>query len=416
MINLNNGCSCSEPSVYPKNWESGGPTLLKKKWLIQYYFRDPVFLADPVFKKKYPYGFPARVKGMNDFKTLSERREATRRLLENELHLLTKCSYNPITKQHTAPELDTPEYEIDPETPWLMALEAVHKRLQVRCKSDIKSTIKYVGIAARQLRYDLLAIKDVRRKHIKIILEHIQKTKPRPAKDGKKAITWGPASYNRYRSHLMSCFKELIELEATEMDPVSTLKKQDEAPEKKEVLTIEEQVMIYNHLKEKVYDFWRYMMIFFHSGARTTELLLLQKKNVDLENQTFTITIIKGQKKRRSTRTIMDVALPLWEELLATASPDDFIFSTGLLPGAKAIRPDQIKRRWRLHVKKNLGINKDFYSLKHLHSDQIAEVLGLEAAAMHDGHTSTAMVRKVYAVNQEKREREKLKKLSIKFG
>ncbi len=57
MLQLQNGCSCSELSVSPKNWKTGGASILKKEWFIQYYFHDPAF------KDKYKHGYQARVKG-----------------------------------------------------------------------------------------------------------------------------------------------------------------------------------------------------------------------------------------------------------------------------------------------------------------------------------------------------------------
>jgi hypothetical protein len=67
---LPNGCSCSDPTVYPANWENTGASI-KQDWYIQYYFYDPVF------KEKYKNGKLFIVKGgINRLKTLSERREA----------------------------------------------------------------------------------------------------------------------------------------------------------------------------------------------------------------------------------------------------------------------------------------------------------------------------------------------------
>lgn len=82
MLQLPNGCTCSNLSVTPKNWQTGSSSILKKDWFIQYYFHDPVY------KEKYKNGFQARVKGMNRYKTLAERKQATKDLLANELLML----------------------------------------------------------------------------------------------------------------------------------------------------------------------------------------------------------------------------------------------------------------------------------------------------------------------------------------
>jgi integrase len=415
MLQLENGCTCSVPTVTPANWKTGGNSLLKREWFIQYYFRDPQFA------EKYKYGKQIRVKGMNEFPSLEDRRKSTEQLLKLELDKLQNQGYNPITKVKLIEEIRT-DYEIAPETPWLVAIDQAYKRLKIKSVDNLKSTVKIVGMAARELQYGNLAVKDVRRKHIKIILDHLQKTRPQPAaparngKPAKKATTWGPASYNHFRSHLISIFNELLELEAIEDHPVISLKKQEETPQKKKLLTTEELQTISKFLFANYYTFWRYVMMFFYSGSRNTELLLVKAENVDLENQTFKIDVLKGRKKRETTRAIMDEALPLWREILKDAKASDYIFSVGLRPGATSIRPEQIKRRWTEHVQGKLKINKTPYALKYILADLIAAQLGLEAAAMHDGHTSTAMVKKIYAQGHEERERKKIQKLPIKFG
>jgi hypothetical protein len=82
---LPNGCSCSNPTVYPADWENTG-ALLKHDWYIQYYFYDPVL------KEKFINGKLFIVKGgINRQKTLAERREAAD---YNMGGLLPDWSYN----------------------------------------------------------------------------------------------------------------------------------------------------------------------------------------------------------------------------------------------------------------------------------------------------------------------------------
>lgn len=87
MISLINGCHCSELTVNPKNWKTCNATALRKKWYIQYYFYDTT-----INQKKFIV-----IKGMNRLKTLEERREAIRQLIENEIYQLKVKGYNPIT-------------------------------------------------------------------------------------------------------------------------------------------------------------------------------------------------------------------------------------------------------------------------------------------------------------------------------
>lgn len=430
MIPLANGCSCSEPTIFPANWKSGGASLLKKTWYIQYYFRDPLF------EEKYPYGKLVRIKGLQCYKTLELRRHFAQKTLDEQLTFLQDWHYNPITGQKVAPIVyEPPVYEISPHTPWIDALDTIYKRLKVSkdTKKDMKVVVNNMRMAANQLRYDGMAIGDIRRKHIKICLEHLQATIPTmPVKEGRPPRTWGAPSYNRHRSLLMSMFKELLELETVEADPVSSIKIQDELPAEREVLSPKERKLVSDYLKQNHYPFWRFAQIFLNSGGRVSELMRLQVKDVDLSGQTYKTVVKKGRKARRQARTIKDIALPYWAELINSANPDDYIFSKGLEPGPAGIQPYQITYRWERHVKNNTTLQKandgkkitaDFYALKHLHSDetveqatmQIASEIALQLAASQNGHTSTAMVRKIYAVNQEGREHERIKKLGNEF-
>ena len=89
---LLNGCSCSEPSVYPTNWEKPGASV-KCDWYIQYYFYDPIY------KEKYKNGKLFIVKGgINCLKTLVERREAVKILMGELIYLLKNEDYNPISQ------------------------------------------------------------------------------------------------------------------------------------------------------------------------------------------------------------------------------------------------------------------------------------------------------------------------------
>lgn len=66
MIKLPNYCSCSELSVFPKNWKSKNARITIN-WYIKYRYYDPRLVQ------------PRQVvlKGMNQFKNLVERQDAT---------------------------------------------------------------------------------------------------------------------------------------------------------------------------------------------------------------------------------------------------------------------------------------------------------------------------------------------------
>ena len=108
--------------------------------------------------------------------------------------------------------------------------------------------------------------------------------------------------------------------------------------------------------------------------------------------------------------------MPLWIAQVAGASPENYVFSEGLLPGTTAIKSYQITKRWYRLVKKKLGITADFYSLKHLNTDETAALLDIKDAAAQNSHTSTVITMKHYAFGEKDRQNERLKKVGNKFA
>ncbi len=214
----------------------------------------------------------------------------------------------------------------------------------------------------------------------------------------------------------MILFNELVELEACEINPIRDLSKKKSIQRVRNLPNIENRETINKYLQQNHYRFWLFMHIFFHSGARLTEIMKVKRTDVNLTNQFFKITIQKGTINKEVIRPIKKIALPYWEEAIFSASCDDYIFSKGLEPGKEPIQSYQITKRWNRHIKKKLGIKEDFYSLKHLNLDQTAEILGIADASQMASHTSTEITTKYYAIGEKQRQNERLKNIENKFA
>lgn len=350
---------------------------------------------------------------MNKYRTLRERQEITGELLNHETRKLDLQGYNPITKQYMAPAAAI-AHEIDPNTSFIQALHLGFKKLDCvpDTLDDIKSMMKYVGMAAGQLydnsmgrTYNVIPVSQISTRHIKGILEQCKKNNPR----------FSNYRFNKYKIYLSMIFKELVEAEAIEINPTRDIAPKKKTTKLRAVLTPDELKKI-DTLRQTNYSFWRYIRIFFRSGSRTTELLSLTKgPQVDLNNQEFTVMVKKGKSYREDIRAIPDDILPLWKELWKEAKTGQYLFSEGLKPGPGKIRKEQVGRRWKRWVKRDMGITKDFYSLKHLHTDTVAAILDMEHAKATTGHTTDKMA-EVYAVGSKQRRLEKLKKTEVRFA
>lgn len=391
MILLPNGCTCSNPSVFPRDWNTATADI-SLDWYIQYYFRDPEEMD------LYPNGLLVIVKGMNSFKTLTDRRQITKKILSDELRSL-KDGYNPIK---AALQRIAVSSDITGATPFVEALRRVLATLTCveTTRQDIKSVIKYVEASAKTLRYDILPIGKIRRKHLKRILENCNVSNN---------------TFNAYRKYLGILFKELLEYDVVETNYLRDISKKKVVKRIRKILTPEECRMVSDWAFTHDYRFYLLIHTFFHLGSRTTEIFRVKRRHVDLENQTVKVTVMKGNQPFEVEKTIKDIAVPFWREAIKDSEPDDYIFSVGLKPGANKISPSQATRRWKRHVKNKMKIESDWYALKHLNSDQVSKLQGIEAAAVLNSHTSTRTTR-IYAINQVKRENEELKKIANKFA
>lgn len=401
MKKLHFDCECSEVWASPKNWK----TITGKKALTEIWYVQCVFF-DPKFKEKYPKGFPFRKK-LNKLKTLEERKAAVQLYLEEIPKLFLDKGYNPITKTFMIEPVQEEKNflkELCEETPFNIALDLAISSLKKAesTMNDLNAVVKNVKKSATQLRYDDIAVSEITRKHIKLIIDNLEKT------DGE----FSAHKYNKYRSYLSIVFSELLEWEAIKSNIVRDISKRKQEKNIREVLTKGQRTQVVNHLKRFHPEFHTFTQIFFHSGIRITELLSVKAEHVDLKNQKYKVLVKKGSIYEWKECVIKDVALPFWNKAVFGSRKDDYIFSTGLVPGTKKLTYNAIRLRWKRNVKTMLDITADFYSLKHLNLDETTELLSLEDAARMANHKGTKMMSNVYAVGEKQRQFEKLKKVS----
>lgn len=392
MFALPNGCSRSEFSVTPKNWKTVKATT-KTPWRIIYRFYDPAF------KKTKKWGKQIPIKGMNEFHQLEDRQPITQGLIDDEIARL-KQGYNPITKRIIPPEIiGGNDSEISPTTGLNAAFDLALNKLECApgTKTDVEYALVCIQVACRQLKLDQLPIEQIRIRHIMVVLEKV----------GKNKGGWTAPNFNHYRAYLMMLFSILVPLGNMYGNPVKDIQRKKVIKKIKEVLTDQQRIEVNDHLLKKDRRFWRFLHIFFHSGARITELMRLKKEHVDLVNQRIKFLVLKGQQYTEHWKPIKTIALELWEEVYTEAKPGQYLFSRNLVPGNKQINEDRITKRWRLLVKIPLGVTADFYSLKHLNSTETTDLLDEQAAADMNSHTSTAMVVKIYDVKREERKSKK---------
>jgi integrase len=382
---LPNNCSIDGFKIAPADLS------MDKRWFVYYTFYDP----------EYPNGFRRQIRGgINRFKSFRLRKEAAEELMKHEMAELTE-GFNPFKRKLIVPA----DSDVTPDTPFIQALQIAFKKIKgvKGTLVDIQSVIKGTAEAAEKLGIDQMPVTNVSRKYFKMIFEQ--------CKDNPK---FSANRQNVYRKWLKKLYDELIEMEAVEVNPLVFIRKEKIVKKKRVMPTDEQRQQISKYLKENYYNFWRAIQIFFASGSRETELMNVKIKDIDLKNQQCKYLVLKGKEAHEVTRPISDAVLYLWEEL--KGEDEDYLFSYDLTPGANKLSTEALSKRWKRHVKKELGINVDLYALKYLNTTEIMEILDDTKEAMKlTAHTTEAMIVKIYDTKNKQRKDDKIKKVGSTF-
>jgi site-specific recombinase, phage integrase family len=386
ITNTIQGCSYTELWVSPANWQKATKKDLDKDWYVQCIF------FDPRYEKKYPKGFPYRKKA-NKPQTIEERRALISFLLKNIPQQFNN-GYNPITKKY----MNLRDEGLYPD---LLFIEAFKRALEIKSGTkshlyNIKRAIERLEEASEALGMQYIKVKDLRRVDLKIMLDYLQL----PDK-----------YYNKFVIYFSSLYRVLIEYECCESNITRDIYPKKTFKEPRLVLEKNELDKIKELLEETHPEFYRYMMIFLYSGARNTELFRLQRKDVDLDKQEFVILLEKGGQYKRCTKVILTPALEYWKEVCEECqSPDDYLFALNFVPSKKMGHTEIVTRFWKRNVKDKLGIEADFYALKHYMLDNLDSDTAMLLAS-HTNKNTTA----IYQVNKAKKDREMLKQLKIEI-
>lgn len=413
-----NGCYRTEINVTPKNWKKlkslsiDKKTGRPKKWMIYYRFYDPQFKDDPT-----KWGVLIRLKGMNEADEIEARKKLTQDLIDQEKQLVDTRLFNHATGKLMAkmPEHKSINFSLRDALWW--GYEKLNCIQQT--KNDIKSVIDGFLTAAETLfdtefmkTYDKIPVRQFTRSRVYHTLEKCYELNERFSKN----------RYNVYKAYLSAIYRRLLRFEVVEHNVMRDIEKEKVVKRKRKILTTEEEKLVNDHLYEKSYYFWRFMQVFFYADARETELMKLKKNSdINLKEQEFHVTILKGNRPEESIKQISNEVLPLWREIMDEAKQGEYLFSKGLKPGPHPIRPDQIGRRWyklvkRPKVKGGLGIKKDFRSLNHSHMTKVSKLLGIKAAQISRGHKTPIVTMQHYDINYKKNELNEVKNAGVKLG
>lgn len=414
--NLKFDCHYSDIWVNPANWKSiSTQKSLKLNWYVECKFYDPLF------KEKYPKGFPFR-KRVNKFRTLEERKAAIELFLIEIPKLFEDKGYNPITKKFMIPELKPVQGSLHPKLNFIAALEIAYPTLSVGdgVKKELRRIIAKVKKSAAELRIEF-PICEIHSGYIRDLLDYLKLT---------------PNEYNKFLTHLSIVLSDLVEKRMVFHNPIRDIRKKKTIKKIRETFEVDELKQIFEYLKTDYYTFYRYGMIFFHSGARTAELFRVKKSDTTILKQEYKLTIRKGNCYKEVKKPILLNVLNYWSELIDKCITNEYyLFGKGLEPSLIPIQPYQITKRFKRLVKDKMcfangklmtivdaklnnifyeSITADFYSLKHLFLDELDNITdsNLNLSQNIASHT-TNITETAYLFGRENRKNEILKNLTF---
>lgn len=360
--------------VYPTSWDKKNPKNLKKDWEIRYtYFCD-----------SHPDGKIIRFKGMNHCKTLTEKQDQTRFLIEKETIALSK-GFNPISQEYEIID----ENIVSESTPFIKALEISIKSF-VGVEStltDYDNSLKHIRKYSEKLKIQHKELKSITKGDIKQLLMKM-------AEDGHSNYR-----INKTRAHLSKFFSHFTELDIFLVNFIEGIKKLEHSSAKKNIIRTSADWKKFHSIADLNYNEYVFLYIFLFSGCRFEEMAKVRKSDVELDKSIFWVTQKKGGKHRRVMRAINMEVWKYWKQYCEIASEDEYLFSEFRIPNKKPVTGDTLVKAASKYLKL-VGLNVTGYGLKATFLNLVSKEHGISKAKELAGHTNekTTMI---YAVDYE---------------
>jgi len=297
-----------------------------------------------------------------------------------------------------------------------------------KTRSSYRGTVKFFKEAAEDLLISKIAVADIEKTHIKLLLNKI-----------KEKRNWSNKAYNKNLGYIQAIFSELEEWKIVKFNPAHRIKTlRTTESQKFKPYTKEEKKIIGEYLFLHHYRFYILFQLIYHTGIRPKEALSLKIKNVDMISRTITIEpeIETENSKTRSIRIvpINQFLFSFLKQLNIESCPQEYYlfgspFEAGkgnkgsnkegrgtmhpdyFKPSQVQIKRDTITKFWKKIVIDKLGINKFLYSAKHTGcDDKILAGISIDALKELFGHSSKMMTEKYASVVKQLRAEEIMEK------
>jgi len=287
------------------------------------------------------------------------------------------------------------------------ALEKKKPNIAKKTYFNYDGTINFIETASIKLGLDRLKIIDLKRMHVKLIIEKA------------KAINdWSNKAHNKHLNHFKAVLSELIEFDIIEDNPAFKVKNLRVEDSIAHIPPTDEQMkVIKTELAKNHPNFYNFIKIIYHLGIRPEEILLIKLSNIDM--QKGIITLIPENTKGRKKYRVLPINKFLrqdFEKMNFENLPKEYyLFGSfrepgkgnvgkfeDFIPAPTHLNRDTATRRWETIVKKKLEIDVTMYSMKKYGANKKAQAgISIDAIMGTFGHSKKETTL-IYLTDQEK--------------
>jgi len=287
------------------------------------------------------------------------------------------------------------------------ALEKKKPNIAKKTYSNYDGTINFIETASIKLGLDRLKIIDLKRMHVKLIIEK-----------AKSINDWSNKAHNKHLNHFKAVLSELIEFDIIEDNPAFKVKNLRVEDSIAHIPPTDEQMkVIKTELTKNHPNFYNFIKIIYHLGIRPEEILLIKLSNIDL--QKGIITLIPENTKGRKKYRVLPINKFLRQDLekmnFENLPKEYYLFGSfrepgkgnigkfeDFIPAPTHLNRDTATRRWETIVKKKLAIDVTMYSMKKYGANKKAQAgISLDAIMGTFGHSKKETTL-IYLTDQDK--------------
>lgn len=321
--------------------------------------------------------------------------------LSKAYHERLKEGWNPNT-----PEAETKTKKLTLAEAIDFAIEKKKPKIAQKTYFDYNCTIRFVKDAMGKLKLNDINITDVKRIHIKMIIEQVQKDKSLSNK-----------AYNKHLGHFRYVLSELLQWDIIESNPANNIKALEVTESDANIPANAKDIQrIKTELESNHPNFYNFILTLFHTGIRPEEILSIKLSMIDLEQQRITLPPEITKTNRKRIVPINNHLLEYYRNMDFSELPKDyFLFGRkgknnkhdktirlNFVPSNKNLSRDFATRYWEAVVKVKLKIPMNMYAMKHYGANQkILAGMSIEALKDLFGHSSKLMTRKYITELQE---------------